>query len=335
MRVLLTGAGGNLGQSLVPVLLARGHALRTFDLPTELNRRQLAQWQGQASFEARWGDLRDPPAVARAVHGVDAVVHLGAITPPRSELEPEEAREVNVTGMRHLLTAVGAEATPPRILFASSVAVYGRPQASALPGRPKLLSADSPREACDHYSAHKIACEDMLQGSGIAHTILRLGISLPQRPSGGDPRWFGYLFEHALGSRVHFIHPQDAAEALARALELDPARFEPATNRVLCVAGGPGCQLTQRELLTRALEAVGLGMLPENAFGERPLFGDWLDTRESLEVLGDYQRRNLADFAAELRRSVGLKRWGVGLLAPFARNYMLRYSECYQRSRGR
>jgi nucleoside-diphosphate-sugar epimerase len=168
----------------------------------------------------------------------------------------------------------------------------------------------------------------MLRGSGLSYTILRMGISLPQRPSRGDPRWFSYLFEHALSSRVHFIHPRDAAAALAQALEADGAR-----GRVLCVAGGAGCRLTQRELLTATFAAVGLGMLPETAFGERPLFGDWLDTQESVELLGNYQRHSFADFVSELRQNVGIRRWGVGLLAPFARTYMLRYSASYQRSR--
>lgn len=324
MRVLLTGAGGNLGQSLVPELLARGHALRTFDLPTERNRRLFARWQGRLAFEPEWGDLRDPTAVAHAAREVDAIVHLAAVTPPQSELVPAESEAVNVTGTRHVLAAAHAAARPPYLVFASSVAVYGRQQQRER----GLLRADSPRAACDHYSAHKIACEDMLESSGLAHAILRLGISLPQRPSGGDPRWFGYLFEHALSSRVHFIHPRDAAEALARTLELPQPQ-----RRVLCVAGGAGCQITQRELLQTALETVGLGRLPDSAFGDVPLFGDWMDAGESLDVLGDYQRHSFADFASELRQSVGLKRWGVGLLAPFARGYLLRYSPSYQRSR--
>jgi UDP-glucose 4-epimerase len=344
MRVLLTGAGGNLGQSLAPILLERGHHLRTFDLPTAANQRALSRFgspgatqrePARGKLEPQWGDLRDPRAVASAVSSVDAIVHLGAITPPQSELVPDESRAVNVTGTRNVLEAALARASPPKVLFASSVAVYGRhqlfapaPEGALRPAEPSLLHERSPLAATDHYSSHKIACEEMLRASSLRYTILRLGISLPQRPSGGDPRWFSYLFEHSLNSRVHFIHPRDAAEALARALERDDA-----LGRVLCVAGGEACRITQRELLTTALETVGLGMLPETAFGSRVLFGDWLDTRESQRVLGDYQQHSWADFAAELRQAIGLRRWGVGLLAPFARSYMLRYSECYQRSR--
>jgi len=321
MRVLLTGAAGNLGRITLPLLLERGHELRTFDLPEPQNQRALAPF-GQA-FESVWGDLRDPGRVAQAARAVDAVVHLGAITPPRSELEPELAHAVNLTGIRNVIAAASADLRP-HVLFASSVAVYGRQ-----PG-PGLLDRHAPRQASDHYSAHKIACEDALQSSGLDHTILRLGVSLPQRPSGGDPRWFSYLFEHALDSRVHFVDPRDAAEALVRALD----RAAPGA-RVLDVAGGAGCQITLRELLSESLSAVGLGMLPEQAFGERPLFGGWLETRESQAFLGDYQRHSFGDFVAGLRRSLGPGRWGVSLLGPFARRYVLRYSARYQRSRTR
>ncbi|MFT3923574.1 MAG: NAD(P)-dependent oxidoreductase [Myxococcales bacterium] len=320
MRVLLTGAAGNLGRNLVPRLLERGHRLRTFDLPTPTNQSLLASFG--AALETVWGDLRDPQAVMQAMRETEAVVHLGAITPPQSELEPEESRAVNVEGTQHVVAAARAQAQRPHLVFASSVAVYGREVGE------RLLDAESPLVASDHYSAHKIACEESVRASGSSYTILRLGISLPQRPSRGDPRWFSYLFEHALDSRVHFVHPADAAEALARSLEVPAAQ-----GRILCVAGGAGCQITQRELLSEALSAVGLGMLPERAFGTRPLFGGWLDTLESQRVLGNYQRHSFRDFVASLRRSVGLGRFGVSLLSPFARGYVLRYSERYQRSR--
>jgi len=265
-------------------------------------------------------------AVRAALEECDAIVHLGAVTPPASELAPEEARSVNVEGTRNVIAAAQTRPTAPRLIFPSSVAVYGRAQ----PEEPRLLGPDTPLEASDHYSAHKIQSESELHQSGVPHIVLRLGISLPQRPSRGDPRWFGYLFEHSLDSRVHFLHPRDAAHAIAQALECAwPA------ERVLCVAGGDDCRITLRELLAATLEAVGLGMLPESAFGERPLFGDWMDTQTSQRVLGDYQHHAWADFARELRQTVGFRRWGVGLLAPFARSYMLRHSVSYQRSRQR
>jgi len=60
--------------------------------------------------------------------------------------------------------------------------------------------------------------------------------------------------------------------------------------------------------------------------------GGWLDTEESQRLLG-FQRHSYQDSLDELRRSVGLARWFVGLVAPRARKFLLRYSEPYQRRR--
>ena len=65
MKVLLTGAFGNVGTSTLEELAERGHQVRCFDLQTKANRRTAKRFAGQ--MEVVWGDLRNPEAVADAV----------------------------------------------------------------------------------------------------------------------------------------------------------------------------------------------------------------------------------------------------------------------------
>ncbi len=81
MRVLLTGAFGNVGQSALEELLRQGHRVRCFDLRTKANERAARRYGDR--IEVVWGDLRRPEEVARAVEGQDAVVHLAFIIPNR------------------------------------------------------------------------------------------------------------------------------------------------------------------------------------------------------------------------------------------------------------
>ena len=77
MRVLVTGAGGNLGRVLAPALVAEGHAPRLFDArPIE------------SEHEVVRGDVRDRGDVRGALQGVDAVVHGAAL---RVEVAVREA----------------------------------------------------------------------------------------------------------------------------------------------------------------------------------------------------------------------------------------------------
>ncbi len=132
MRILLTGAFGNVGLSALEELLARGHQVRCFDLKTSANVRLARHYARKA--EIFWGDLRSKDDVAAAVRDVDVVIHLAFILPRLSacgvelEKEPVLARQVNVGGTRNLIRAMRAQPVPPRLIFSSSLHVYGMTQ---------------------------------------------------------------------------------------------------------------------------------------------------------------------------------------------------------------
>ena len=86
MTVLVTGASGLLGGAVARALVARGDEMRT------LQRRA----SGVPGADDVRGSVTDPAAVARAVEGVDAVVHLAAKVSLAGE--PAEFHAVNVDG---------------------------------------------------------------------------------------------------------------------------------------------------------------------------------------------------------------------------------------------
>ena len=137
MKVLVTGAFGNIGMSTVAALLADGHQVRCFDLPTGRNK-GLARTLSR-SAEVVWGDLRRPGDVAAAVSGQDAVAHLAFIIPKlsatgvQSERRPAWAEAINVGGTHNLLQALRAVSPSPKLIFTSSYHVYGRTQHQAPP----------------------------------------------------------------------------------------------------------------------------------------------------------------------------------------------------------
>ena len=121
MRVLVTGAFGNLGKPVMEQLIREGHRVRAFDLDTRANRRAARRFG--RDLEVVWGTLTDEADVARAVEGQEAVIHLAFVLPylsatgVSSEAEPRWARNVNVGGTRRLLNA-RARPHPVHILAA-------------------------------------------------------------------------------------------------------------------------------------------------------------------------------------------------------------------------
>jgi nucleoside-diphosphate-sugar epimerase len=313
MEVLLTGPFGNLGTSALQELVRQGHALRCLARRSRRNEKAAARFAGK--IEVVWGDIRAERDVRAAVEGCAAVVHLAAIIPPASEARPDLARETNVDGTRNLLAAMAALPRPPKLIFASTSVLYGLTQ-----DRPPPRTLADPIRPTDHYTRYKAQCERLVRASGLDWAIFRIAASLPLVLDKIDP----VMFEIALDTRIEFVHTYDVGLAVANALRVDAV-----WGRTLHIGGGPRCQIYQRDLVRGALEAVGIGMLPEAAFGPAPFYTDWLDTAESERLLG-YQRHTYEDFTREMAACMGYKRQVVRLLRPLIRRLLLRQSPYYR-----
>jgi UDP-glucuronate 4-epimerase len=129
--VLVTGAAGFIGSTLVERLLAEGRrvvGLDSFDpfYPPAQKRRNLRVAQDSRAFALIEGDIRDADAVRRAFDAgpCDALVHLAALAGVRPSLErPAEYADVNVRGSSVLFEE--AQRRGARVVFASSSSVYG------------------------------------------------------------------------------------------------------------------------------------------------------------------------------------------------------------------
>lgn len=124
-RVLVTGGSGFIGQHAVSAMLERGWEVVNLDLvPSRIVR--------STSYREILGDIRNVDAVARALEGVDAVIHLAALVSVQASFEaPNETHSVNVEGTRCVLEACKSMGVLT-FLHASSAAVYGNGQRGAL-----------------------------------------------------------------------------------------------------------------------------------------------------------------------------------------------------------
>jgi nucleoside-diphosphate-sugar epimerase len=153
-NVLVTGGAGYVGSALVPKLLAAGHRVSVLDLflyGTEV----FDPIRGNPNLHEIEGDLRDPAAVARALRGCDAVIHLACISnDPSFELNPELGKSINYDCFRPLVRAAKL-AGVRRFIYASSSSVYGVKRESE-------VGEDLPLEPLTDYSKYKAMCETVL-----------------------------------------------------------------------------------------------------------------------------------------------------------------------------
>ncbi len=200
MHILVTGAGGFVGRELVQLLAGTGHTITGIDtaatgIPPEA--RAIA------------GDLGDSAVRAEALEqGCDALIHLATIPGGAAEAEPAASRRINVDAMHDLLLEAAALRPGLRVVFASSIAVFGDPL-------PSVVDDDTPLSPKMIYGGHKAMMEHavaMFSNRGMIDGVsLRLPgiLARPKGPSGMKSAFMSDLF-HALKAGEPFTCPVSA-----------------------------------------------------------------------------------------------------------------------------
>ncbi len=140
MKVVITGGAGFIGRRLAKSLLARGALTSPSGAQESIDDMLLFDVTEGAAFDDTRvtriaGDIADKSTVARLIDRKDiAVFHLASVVSGGGEQDFDLALSVNLHGGFHVLDACRALGSKPRLVFASSVAVFGGPAMPAAVG---------------------------------------------------------------------------------------------------------------------------------------------------------------------------------------------------------
>ncbi|MCW4049926.1 MAG: NAD(P)-dependent oxidoreductase [Candidatus Bathyarchaeota archaeon] len=272
MTVLVTGGAGRLGYEVAKLLAANGYKVKAFDLPN-VEWSHLETIQGVEPFK---GDLTDPTSLKKASRDAEAVVHLAALLPPRSEMNRSLTLKVNVDGTRNLIDAINSET---HVVFASSISTYGITSEEEPP-----IKEQHPQKAHNNYSESKIMAEKAIKQSGNPYTSLRVA-----PVSVADLLELPDTVAYKTDQRVEFIYVEDAAQAILACLK-------EAKPTVYNIGGGESWQMNGEEYLNRFYGALGVEVEPN--YPEEYTAVDWYDTSRSRHL--GYQRTSFNQFEQKL-----------------------------------
>ena len=150
MRFLITGGAGFIGSNIAAHLVEKGDQVRILDNFSSGRRDNIEGLPD--SVEVIEGDVRDYWTVAKAVDGMDYVLHQAALpSVPRSVKNPLTSNAVNIDGTLNVLEAA-KNAGVRKLVYASSSSVYG--ESEELPKHEEM--SPSPLSP---YAVTKITCE--------------------------------------------------------------------------------------------------------------------------------------------------------------------------------
>ena len=135
MHILVTGAAGMIGRKLIARLVKdgelNGEAIDRLTLTDVVAPEKPAGFLGPTKTST--SDLSSPGAAAKAVaEKPDVIFHLAGVVSGEAEIDFEKGYRVNLDGTRALLEAIRAADYKPKVVFTSSIAVYGAPFSSSI-----------------------------------------------------------------------------------------------------------------------------------------------------------------------------------------------------------
>ena len=247
--VLITGATGSIGPSVVRALQQTGCQIRTFSVDAA------TAGMFPPNVEVVSGDVTDVVAVQSAMKGIDAVVHLAAllhIVNPRSELR-EKYERINVGGTAMVVDAA-ISAGVKRVVLFSTIAVYGQAEG-------QVLDEQLPTKPDTFYAQTKLAAEEIVLNAKSTDgqplgAVLRLGAVYGSRIKGNYERLTHALARHRfipVGSGLNrrtLVYDKDVGRAAVLAVS-HPA----AAGRVFNVTDG--AFHTLNEIIESICSALG------------------------------------------------------------------------------
>src|SRR5690625_5123745 len=208
MRVVVIGAAGMLGRKLVERLVQEGaindRTISHLTLNDVVPPPPLPEAPSPpAPFPIEWqrGNFAAEGEAARLIAGKpDVIFHLAAVVSGEAELDFDKGYHTNLAGIWRLLEAIRSAAYQPRLVFASSIAVFGAPFPEPIPDdfQHRPLSSYGVQKACGELLLMDYTRREMLDGIGIRLPTICVR---PGRPNKAASSFFSNIIREPLAGR--------------------------------------------------------------------------------------------------------------------------------------
>jgi len=331
MKILITGAFGNIGKAVLEESYKRGHEIIVFEVENKKTHKNARNYR-QKIKTVLFGEIQNFEDIKKAVRNCDAVIHLAAIIPPISKKCRELTMDVNYGGTINLINAIKETKRNIPFIFASSASVMGPTQLQN-----KLVDRHDPMIITGNYEESKIKSETFLKKNADNYLIFRLAGVLPNFSvlsfMGAFPL-MEEIFDMHPDMRLEMIMAEDVATALVTGLEKLKSGVAK-KNQAYILGGGEknGWQLRGREFISRLFGSLSLPVPDQKYFTQdiNKYHLDWYDTKEAQQEF-NFQDHSIDYFFKQIKKTFRVFKLFILLFRKIIMMKIVRMSPYHEKS---
>ncbi len=316
-KILITGAAGSVGfETLNQFQHKPSYSIIAFD--KSFSKKQKKQLNNNTRIQLIEGDILDKKALSEITIGLNCVIHLAAVIPPKADHHPDLAERVNINGTQNIIEVIKKNSPNAFLIFSSSISIYGDRLMN-----PYIRVGDplTPSEG-DEYAKTKIKAEQLVKESDIDNTIFRFGAIMNPEKTKMDP----LFFHMPLNTSLEIATTNDTARALINAIE----QRENLQSKTFNLGGGESCRIIYRDFIDRAMKIQGFrnSEFPKSAFATKNFHCGFYEDGHQLENILHFRKETIDDFFLLLKKHRNVITWlACRLTGRFIKNNLLKASD--------
>lgn len=284
-KVLVTGAAGTIGLSLIKYLLSEGkYEITALDLKNKKVYKRLKRYRKRINIV--YGDILDRPLIENLIVDNDIVIHLASCIPPLAEYKEQLVHTIDYIGTDNIVRAINYYNPKCSLIYASTTSLYDDEKGHV---NNKITIGEF-----DYFDNAKLKAENLITKKIKNYTIIRVPLVL------GDLRNEPFIYNIKHDKKLEVITKEDAAYAFCKCIDnLDQLR-----KKIINIGGGVNCQTTYKELLINILKYHGLSWqyVLTALFGAKNYTSPVLKDSDASNKILNYRNDSLSSYYMRQKR---------------------------------